>query len=99
MVSYHLSSCPSLTVLLCSLKCPVVAHWRCLASTQRDEILKAARDLDRKEWERSQTQAGAEVTETTREAPGKRPGLITNQTTEFICGMDLKTLRLFSHFD
>ncbi|KAI6104072.1 SNF2 family DNA-dependent ATPase [Pisolithus croceorrhizus] len=29
------------------LKCPVVAHWRCLASTQRDEITRAARARDK----------------------------------------------------
>ena len=86
-------------ILLCSLKCPVVAHWRCLANTQRDEILKAARDIDRKEWERSQITAEAEGIEATGEAPGKRSGLNINQTTEFICGMSLKTFILCCYLD
>jgi chromodomain-helicase-DNA-binding protein 4 len=93
MVGYHFSLCALLTVLLYSLKCPVVAHWRCLAGTQRDEILKAARDKDREEWQRSQAGVEAQGIEIAREAPGKRPGLDTNQTTEFICGMDLKASR------
>ncbi|RDB29203.1 Chromatin remodeling factor mit1 [Hypsizygus marmoreus] len=72
------------------LKCPVVAHWRCMASTQRDEILKAARDRDRAEWQLAKTR-----TEGTGEAfdqpePRKRSGLDARQTTEFICGACMK---------
>lgn len=93
MVGYHLSSCAPLNILLHSLRCPVVAHWRCLASTQRDEILKAARDKDREEWQRSQTETAQDPSE----APAKRPGLDINQTTEFICGANLKALRLYCH--
>jgi len=92
MVGYYSSPWASLT-LLYSLKCPVVAHWRCLAATQRDEILKAARDKDQEEWKRSLTEAEAKGIETAREAPGKRPGLDTYQTTEFICGKGLKVFR------
>ncbi|KAG6821361.1 hypothetical protein H0H93_014158 [Arthromyces matolae] len=66
------------------LKCPVVAHWKCIASTQRDEILKAAREKDRAEWERP-TQDGE-----TKPEPLKRLSLEQNQTTEFICGACMK---------
>ncbi|KAI0801048.1 hypothetical protein C8Q74DRAFT_1364698 [Fomes fomentarius] len=31
------------------LKCPVAAHWGCLAKTQRDEILRAAHERDKAE--------------------------------------------------
>jgi chromodomain-helicase-DNA-binding protein 4 len=66
-----------------SLTCPVVAHWRCLASTQRDEILKAARDKDREEWCRLQLTDGGTSADP---EPRKRSGLGPYQTTEFICG-------------
>ncbi|KAJ7071197.1 SNF2 family N-terminal domain-containing protein [Mycena amicta] len=36
------------------LKCPVAVHWGCLASTQRDEILKAVREVDRAAWRSTQ---------------------------------------------
>jgi chromodomain-helicase-DNA-binding protein 4 len=80
-----------------SLKCPLAAHWRCLAGTQRDEILKAiqARDLVALNAAR-----GKGVMDTTHSAvdsskskdsktliPPKRPGLESHQTTEFICSM------------
>ncbi|PIL31731.1 hypothetical protein GSI_06435 [Ganoderma sinense ZZ0214-1] len=57
------------------LKCPVAAHWGCLAKTQRDEILRAAHERDKAEW-----QANPNTPE-----PRKRIGLDTYQTTEFIC--------------
>jgi chromodomain-helicase-DNA-binding protein 4 len=80
-----------------SLKCPLAAHWRCLAGTQREEILKAvqARDLAALNAAR-----GKDAVDTTRIAvdgsksmdsparlPPKRPGLESHQTTEFICSM------------
>ncbi|KAF8499266.1 hypothetical protein F5888DRAFT_160250 [Russula emetica] len=82
------------------LKCPLAAHWRCLAGTQRDEILKAvqARDLGAQNAAR-----GKDVVDTTHmdvdgsksmdsltRLPPKRPGLESHQTTEFICSMCLK---------
>ncbi|KAF8078789.1 SNF2 family DNA-dependent ATPase [Lyophyllum atratum] len=72
------------------LKCPVVAHWRCMASTQRDEILKAARDRDRAEWQRAQSRISQDGEVTGPPQPGKRPGLDAYQTTEFICGACMK---------
>lgn len=69
-----------------SLKCPVAAHWRCLASTQRDEILKAARDKDRAEWRCLQDTDGEA---SLAPEPEKRPGLAAYQSTEFICGRSL----------
>lgn len=80
-----------------SLKCPLSAHWRCLAGTQRDEILKAiqARDLAALNAAR-----GKDVVDTTHivadgskskdsltRLPPRRPGLESHQTTEFICSM------------
>ena len=64
-----------------SLKCPVVSHWGCLAQTQRDEILRAAQERDKAEW-LSNGSNGL--------APARRPGLATNQTTEFVCGACMK---------
>ncbi|KAF8973574.1 hypothetical protein BDZ97DRAFT_1690769 [Flammula alnicola] len=63
------------------LKCPLSAHWKCLASTQRDEVLKAVKERELKQWEATQDNDGASAL-----PPKKRPGLDINQTTEFICG-------------
>ncbi|KAI8990487.1 SNF2 family N-terminal domain-containing protein [Trametes punicea] len=63
------------------LKCPVAAHWGCLAKTQRDEILRAALERDKASW-RGPDSGSPE--------PQKQPGLDTYQTTEFICGSCLK---------
>ncbi|KDR85372.1 hypothetical protein GALMADRAFT_234197 [Galerina marginata CBS 339.88] len=61
------------------LKCPVSAHWKCLAGTQRDEVLKAVRERDREQWEAGQNHEGTIL-------PKKRSQLDINQTTEFVCG-------------
>ncbi|KAG6830296.1 hypothetical protein H0H92_001374 [Tricholoma furcatifolium] len=66
------------------LKCPVVRHWKCLASTQRDEILKAAREKDMAEWEANKIKDDDTL------EPVKRRDLNLNQTTEFICGACIK---------
>jgi len=66
-----------------SLKCPVAAHWKCLASTQRDEILKATLQRDREEWLK---QHEGEDVDVIKDGPRKRPTLAYDQTTEFICG-------------
>ncbi len=55
-----------------SLKCCIAAHWRCLARTQQDEILKAARAKD------------AEVE--SEHGRAKRSTLEANESTEFVCG-------------
>lgn len=60
-----------------SLKCCVTAHWKCLAGSQRDEIIKAARVKD-KEAEAAGLQ------------PRKRDTLDAYDTTEFICGGCIK---------
>ena len=95
LCSHALESC-ELTHRL-SLKCPLAAHWRCLAGTQRDEILQTvqARDLVALNAAR-----GKDVKDTTHmgvddskskdyltHLPPKRPGLESHQTTEFICSM------------
>ncbi|KAJ3512355.1 hypothetical protein NLJ89_g3566 [Agrocybe chaxingu] len=63
------------------LKCPVVAHWKCLANTQREEVLKAVRERDRKGWERKGSEG---------QPPRKRSELDINQATEFVCGSCMK---------
>ncbi|EIW64252.1 uncharacterized protein TRAVEDRAFT_158327 [Trametes versicolor FP-101664 SS1] len=63
------------------LKCPVAAHWGCLAKTQRDEILRAAQERDKASWR---------ATDPSLPEPRRRPGLDTYQTTEFICGSCMK---------
>ncbi|KAG6890732.1 hypothetical protein C0992_013115 [Termitomyces sp. T32_za158] len=67
------------------LKCPVVAHWKCMAGTQRDEILKAAHDTD---CARERDQGHNDLSP--KPAPAKRSGLDPHQTTEFICGACMK---------
>ena len=63
-----------------SLKCPVVAHWGCLASTQQDEVLKAIREKDREDLTQQPDYLATEA------LPQKRSGLDIDQITEFICG-------------
>ncbi|KAI0652071.1 SNF2 family N-terminal domain-containing protein [Trametes meyenii] len=63
------------------LKCPVAAHWGCLAKTQRDEILRAAHERDKADWR----SANSSLPE-----PQRRLGLDPYQTTEFICGACMK---------
>ena len=80
-----------------SLKCPLAAHWRCLAGTQRDEILKAvqARDLAAMNAARVKDAVdtahmnvdGSKSMDSLTRLPPKRPGLESHQTTEFICSM------------
>lgn len=69
-----------------SLKCPVTAHWRCLASTQRDEILKAAKEKDQAAWRTLHPPSELQDQNDTLKEPGRRLGLDAYQTTEFICG-------------
>ncbi|KAG7450689.1 uncharacterized protein BT62DRAFT_985010 [Guyanagaster necrorhizus] len=69
------------------LKCPVTAHWHCLANTQRDEILKATRERDRKLWIDANPDDAVNVE---KHGPTKRPGLDISETTEFICGSCMK---------
>jgi chromodomain-helicase-DNA-binding protein 4 len=77
-----------------SLKCPLAAHWRCLAGTQRDEILKAVqtRDLMTLELAHGQDTADSKSKDhdLPTQLPPKRPGLESHQTTEFICSMCMK---------
>lgn len=88
--SYELTHRPS-------LKCPLAAHWGCLAGTQRDEILKAvqARDLAALNAARGKDAVdtthiaidGSKSMDSPARLPPKRPGLESHQTTEFICSM------------
>ncbi|KAI0094367.1 SNF2 family N-terminal domain-containing protein [Irpex rosettiformis] len=70
------------------LRCPVVAHWGCLARVQRDEILKAANEKARVEWEASKPEDDdeEEMARYKARAPTKKTTLDVEETTEFICG-------------
>ncbi|EIN14062.1 hypothetical protein PUNSTDRAFT_140446 [Punctularia strigosozonata HHB-11173 SS5] len=56
------------------LRCPVAAHWNCLASTQRSDILKAARERDQA------------LPLGSRGDMTRRNDLDVLETTEFVCG-------------
>ena len=64
----------------------MVAHWRCLARTQRDEITRAARARDKDRW-RVQAE---EASEPSPDDLPDRKELDITQTTEFICGLCMK---------
>lgn len=72
-----------------------MAHWGCLAKTQRDEIVKAIYQRDKAKWEvaKEKHENNAEASEgevSDPPEPKKRAGLATNETTEFICGSCMK---------
>lgn len=69
-----------------SLKCPVVAHWKCLAKTQRDELTRAARARDK---DRLRARAEDASEPSTGDLPDRNE-LGINQTSEFICGLCMK---------
>ena len=56
------------------------AHFGCLASAQRDEILKAAKERDTAQWVQENPDADP------KDGPTKRKGLQIDETTDFICG-------------
>lgn len=64
----------------------MVAHWKCLAKTQRDEITRAARTRDNDQW-RAQREEASEPS--VGDLPDRKE-LDINQTTEFICGLCMK---------
>ncbi|KAF7339801.1 Chromatin remodeling factor mit1 [Mycena venus] len=68
----------------------VRCHWNCLARTQQDEILKAAREIDRAAWRAAQPEDELQDENGQPKAnpnePRKRSGLDPQQTTDFICG-------------
>ncbi|KIP12064.1 hypothetical protein PHLGIDRAFT_400060 [Phlebiopsis gigantea 11061_1 CR5-6] len=77
------------------LRCPVVAHWGCLAKTQRDEILKAIHEKDLAKWEVAKAKHTEDVEMSQDDTsdlpmPKKRLGLEANETTEFVCGSCMK---------
>ncbi|TFK36879.1 hypothetical protein BDQ12DRAFT_686022 [Crucibulum laeve] len=65
------------------LKCPVSAHWRCLARTQQDEILRAAKARDRHGLEEGHN---GDDDKSSKSAVARRSGLEIDQLTDFICG-------------
>ncbi|GJE85782.1 chromatin remodeling factor-like protein [Phanerochaete sordida] len=68
------------------MRCPIVAHWGCLAKTQRDEILRAIYEKDKAKWELEQDADP----ENPPPEPVKRTALTVDETTEFICGSCMK---------
>ncbi|KAF7306761.1 SNF2 family DNA-dependent ATPase [Mycena indigotica] len=75
-------------------KCPVAVHWACLSVADRDEILKAVRDVDRAAWRSTQPESELQDEngnpKANKNEPSKRAGLDPEQFTEFICGACLK---------
>jgi chromodomain-helicase-DNA-binding protein 4 len=59
------------------LHCSVSAHWKCLASPQRDDVLRAIRELDNKAAVANGDDPNTVV---------KKKALDVKETTEFICG-------------
>ncbi|KZT75062.1 hypothetical protein DAEQUDRAFT_659936 [Daedalea quercina L-15889] len=72
------------------LKCPVAAHWTCLAKTQRDEILKAAFERETTEWQAAKDKAEAEGEDFMEPGPVKRSVLEFWESTDFICTSCMK---------
>ena len=79
---FSISSLAELMVDVCSLKCPVSAHWGCLASSQRDEILRAILERERAEFRAK----NGEGSSSGAVEPVKRSTLDVDSVTEFICG-------------
>ena len=73
-----------------SLKCPVAAHWACLAKTQRDEILKAAFERDKAEWLVAKDKAIEKGEEFNHPDVVKRVELESGESTDFICTSCMK---------
>ncbi|KAF7320271.1 SNF2 family DNA-dependent ATPase [Mycena kentingensis (nom. inval.)] len=71
------------------LKCPVAVHWGCLAGTQRDEILKAVREVDRAAWRAAQPESELlddnGQPKVNKDEPRKRAGLEIHQITDYVC--------------
>lgn len=72
-----------------SLKCPVTAHWKCLASTQKEEVIKAARERDRAEWlsEQPPLEDCEPEYDIEKDGPRKRKDISIDEMTGFLCGM------------
>ncbi|PFH54826.1 hypothetical protein AMATHDRAFT_134744 [Amanita thiersii Skay4041] len=58
-------------------KCPVVLHWKCLASGQRDGILKALKHQESSHLEKYEATEFSKV--------DKRSGLGVHETVDFVC--------------
>ncbi|KAF9015550.1 SNF2 family N-terminal domain-containing protein [Cyathus striatus] len=56
------------------LRCPVAAHWRCLAAVQRDEVLRAIKEKDHE----TSTELSFDIT--------ARRALDFQEITDFVCG-------------
>lgn len=69
----------------CSLKCPVVMHWKCLNMEQRSEIRRAALERDMEEFERKFPPNPDGTRPEGARKPSRRTELGPHETTEFIC--------------
>ncbi|KAJ4484899.1 hypothetical protein C8J55DRAFT_472367 [Lentinula edodes] len=69
------------------LKCPMSVHWSCLSRVDQEEILKSARERDRLDWLKEHE---GEQSNIEKDGPRKRPGLDSNQITEYICNYCVK---------
>ena len=70
---------------VCSLKCPVAMHWKCINTEQRGEILKAALERDTEEFERKYPPNYDGTQPEGPRKPSRRAELDSHETTEFIC--------------
>lgn len=68
----------------------MAAHWACLAKTQRDEILKAAFERDKAEWQAAKDRAAEKGEEFVPPDVIKRVELEPEQSTDFICTSCMK---------
>jgi chromodomain-helicase-DNA-binding protein 4 len=75
---------------VCSLKCPVVMHWKCINMDQRSEIRKAALERDMEEFERMYPVNPDGTRPEGARKPSRREGLDPYETTEFICNACMK---------
>lgn len=72
-------------LIVCSLKCPVAMHWKCLNVFERSEIRRAALDRDMEEFERKFPLNPDGTRPEGARKPSRRAELGSQETTEFIC--------------
>ena len=75
---------------LCSLKCPIAMHWKCLNMYERSEIRRAALERDLEEFERQFPLNPDGTRPEGARRPSRREEIGPHETTEFICTACLK---------
>lgn len=68
----------------------MAAHWGCLAKTQRDEIVKAAFERDKAEWQAAKDRALEQGEEFDAPQLVKRMELEPGESTDFVCTSCMK---------